>query len=82
MANKSYHFDCGDSSKGPIGFCARVIAPSKKKALKRLRAFLEACAEVSLTDSSGDEHGHIEYCNVYISEENVSVNDIDEEDSI
>lgn len=34
---RAYHFDLGDSTDGPVGFCAVVLAKSKGEALKLLQ---------------------------------------------
>lgn len=73
---KSYHFDCGDSNNGPIGFCARIDAESKAEAVKRLRELLEQndnAVDVPLTDSPGGE-----YVTVYFNGLRVTEKDIDE----
>ena len=44
----SYHFSAGNSSCGPIGFCARVLACSKQQAIERLLQALPS--EVVLFD--------------------------------
>lgn len=37
---KSYHFSLGNSAQGPVGYCARILATSKKAAIARLRKLL------------------------------------------
>ena len=49
MTLKSYHFDLGNSSDGPIGFCARVFADSKEQALEQLLKGLD-----TYSDPGGD----------------------------
>ena len=73
---KSYHFDCGDSTHGPIGFCARVRAETPERALELLRAALPPSMPV---DGDGDGEG-IEYIEVYFSGDGISVDDIDDEE--
>ncbi len=34
---KAYHFSCGNSTKGPIGLCAEVVADTQEEAASRLR---------------------------------------------
>lgn len=77
----SFHFDCGNSTQGAVGICARVTAGSREEALELLREFLAAADEIALKRTvgfPGDED--IEYCNIYISPENVSVDDIDDKE--
>jgi hypothetical protein len=74
---KSYHFDVGNSTDGPIGYCARVWASSKQEALEILRKHL--CEESVLISNEVDEDGKgIEYLAVYVNAQAVSVKDIDE----
>ena len=70
----SYHFDCGNSSDGPIGFCGRVVAESPHEALRILQEELPESLSVDVDDD------RIEYLNVYFGSENVTVTDIDTED--
>lgn len=73
---KSYHFDCGDSNNGPIGFCARIDANSEAEAVARLRELLEMndnTVDVPLTDSPGGG-----YVAVYFNPLNVTEAHIDE----
>jgi len=42
---KSYHFDCGNSTNGPVGMCARVRATSKKEAVTILNEAIAECEE-------------------------------------
>jgi predicted NAD/FAD-binding protein len=72
---KSYHFDCGNSNTGPVGFCARIIATSKKEALKILHEVMPEEIEI---------HSHfgcsetVEYIHIYTGTENVKISDIDD----
>ena len=77
----SYHFDCGNSTEGPIGLCASVTADTPEEALTQLQNFLAACQEVSLTKHAAvDDAPGLNYCNVYIEGENITLAHIDEED--
>jgi hypothetical protein len=67
---KRYHFSCGNSSDGPIGFCASVRANSPEEALEKLHSIGE---HVSIRDTDRD----VEYAEVYISTDNVTLDDID-----
>ena len=77
----SYHFDCGNSTKGPIGLCAAVTADTKAEALTQLQTFLAWVGEeVGLAKTSAVKAAPgLEYCNVYIEGDNITVADIDEE---
>ena len=71
---KSYHFSVGNSTDGPIGMCARILAPSKKDAV---RVFQDALGEyMSVPPNEGD--ASIEYIHVYFNEEAITAEDIDE----
>jgi len=73
---KSYHFSLGDSSDGPIGYCARITAATKEDAVARLQEILHAstgtCWEVEI-HSTKDE-----YVAIYLNSDAVSVANIDE----
>ncbi len=70
-----YHFSLGDSSKGPVGFCAAVYAESKEKALAKLKEILPQDCVVPM-DPEDDE---IDYVQVYINPDAITIEDIDEE---
>lgn len=69
---KSYHFDVGNSSTGPIGLCATIKANSKKEALERLQELLPTEWPIDVGQDSG------EYFNIYLNADNITVKDIDE----
>ena len=73
MSGKSYHFCLGNSTEGPVGYCARVDATSKEEAVELLKARLPNSVLVS--DSFGDE-----YIEVYLNIEAITKSDIDEVD--
>lgn len=68
---KSFHFSLGDSSKGPIGFCARVKAATPEDAAEILRDRIGDHATIR----TGDE-----YIEVYFNADAISAADIDEVD--
>jgi hypothetical protein len=70
---KSYHFSLGNSSAGPVGFCARIRATSKKKALELLYEVLPTDVGVDPYDNGG-----VEYIRVYFNDDAITVKDIDE----
>lgn len=76
---RTYRFSCGNSTNGPVGMAANIIANSKKEALAKLRHALEnatgSCGEVCVSDAGPG----IEYISVYISPENVNLSHIDEQ---
>lgn len=74
---KTFHFSCGDSTDGPIGFCAEVKANTEMEALERLvKALPEQCG--INPESEGWED--ITYCNVYFNTARLSIADIDNEE--
>lgn len=75
---KSYHFSCGDSTEGAVGFCARIRAHSKKEAVQILR---EAMPEIVGVEHLGDQEA-VEYINIYTGTENVTEDDINDEEDV
>lgn len=73
---RSYHFSCGDSGKGPVGFAARVIATSKKAALATLSDALWEHFEAI------QDQDDIVYLTFYANPDYVSVKDIDEYEEV
>jgi hypothetical protein len=71
---RSYHFDVGNSSTGPIGFCASINAKSRKEALKKLRFLLPE--EVMADEGLGLKRPE-EYIRVYFNDKALSTGDID-----
>jgi hypothetical protein len=72
---KSYLFSLGDSSKGPIGFCARIRATSQAKALEILKRQLPESVDV---DANGGDGDAVEYINVYFNDAAITVKAIEE----
>ena len=72
----SYHFDIGNSSTGPLGFCARVTASSKEEAVKRLRERFSSDNCEHEIGKQGTRSG--EYYCVYFNTDAITVNDIDD----
>jgi hypothetical protein len=73
MSVKSYHFCLGNSTEGPVGFCARVNATSEEEAVELLKGKLPD--SVMVQGSGGDE-----YIEVYLNNEAITTSDIDEVD--
>lgn len=73
---KSYHFDIGNSSTGPLGLCGRIKAETKEEALYIFRNRLWAFTE-GLNVGEDNDEGYIE---VYFNPDHITVNDIDDED--
>lgn len=67
----SFHFSLGNSSRGPIGFCARVVAATPGGAVQMMRERIEAFDHEYQIDGGED------YLCVYFNPEAVSLNGID-----
>lgn len=76
---RSYLFSCGDSSNGPVGFCARVQATSRREALRLLKAGLPTEAAIP---TAADTEASIEYLNVYFNEDAVTLADVEDEEDV
>lgn len=70
-----FHFNVGNSTTGPIGYCARIEADDEEQALARLRELLPTEWEIPHPDL-----GHDEYITAYFNGDAVKVEDIDEDD--
>lgn len=87
----SYHFDCGNSTTGPIGFCADVTATSKKEAVKFMNDLIRDHEEdISATlrclaaeEGNAQSGEALQYLNIYlgrVTEKHIDeVRDIEEE---
>ena len=76
---KSFHFDCGDSSSGPVGFCARVTASSEEEAVEILHELInekDGTFEVMASNVKGVPC--VEYLTVYINPDEVTESCIDD----
>jgi len=75
---KSYHFSFGNSTSGPVGFCAQVAADTRGEAAAKLRRAVQqstgASGEVAIRSAGPD----IEYLAVYFNPEAIRTSDIDE----
>jgi len=75
---KSYHFSLGNSTNGPVGYCARVLAMSKEEAVEKLSKILPESHNV-FGDNQFREPLGPEYVEVYFNCEGFpTVDDIDE----
>jgi len=70
-----YHFDCGDSNDGHIGFCAVIEAGTDVDACAILRAALPEEQAIPCPD-----YPEVEYINVYFNADAINVADIDDAD--
>ena len=68
-----YHFSLGNSSDGPVGFCAEVEAESQEDALEILKEELPESMGIETT------HESIVYLRVYFNPNAITTADIDDE---
>lgn len=76
---RSYHFDFGDSRgglHGQVGFCARVLARSKKDAVRILRQALPEQVKIHPT-GTGSDNARIEYIEAYFHTESITPAHVD-----
>jgi hypothetical protein len=71
---KSYHFSFGNSTDGPVGFCARVRAKSRAEAARLLRKAMPPSQKVTVLNTRG-----IEYVEAYFNPDALTTKGIDEE---
>jgi hypothetical protein len=74
---RAYHFDIGDSTRGPIGMSARIRARSRKDALAKLRRAITDATGPLKQIAVGRQGSHAEYINVYFEPDNLTTSDID-----
>lgn len=77
---RSFLIDVGNSSTGPVGFCARVIATSKEEAIAKFASLVPECIEAR-GELDPDEAEDVEYFNVYFNENHISVKDIEDSET-
>ena len=77
MPDTTYHFSLGNSSYGPIGYCARVEADSPERAVEWLRAVIQDVADGLMIAEHGDGYAGLDYAEVYFNPEQITVADID-----
>jgi hypothetical protein len=77
---RSYHFDCGNSNTGTVGFCARVWAHTREEAASMLAEALPESVEVE--GYGGLPRPGVEYISVYFGHDNVTVEHIDTIDEV
>lgn len=78
---KQFHFSLGNSSKGPIGFCALLKADSKKDAVALLKKVLPD--ELEIRPLGNDkENAAVIYIAAYFNDKAITVRAIDEEEEV
>jgi len=76
----SHHFDCGNSTDGAIGFCARIKAKDKAEALEILKRVLPEEIKIRPCGENDEDNDRVEYIEAYLSPRNITADDIDEAD--
>jgi hypothetical protein len=83
---KSYHFDLGNSTSGPVGYCARITASSEEEAVQRLQQIIR---EQSAFDNegefevwAGEDGSRDEYLTLYLNPDVITTADIDDEENM
>ena len=76
MALQRYHFDLGNSNKGPIGYCAAVWAENAEQAIEVLKTKLPNETEV-YTPGQSKNSPWVEYINVYFNDDAITHETID-----
>lgn len=84
---KQYHFSLGNSTNGPIGFCALIKAESKAEAVALLKKSLPQEQDVHPYSEDGNAAPEIVYIAAYfneaaITEAAITEADIDEEEEV
>lgn len=79
---KSYHFSLGNSTKGPVGFCALIKATSKAAAVAILKKALPEEQDVHPVSEDGDGTPEVVYIAAYFNEAAITEADIDEEEAV
>ncbi|BBO23887.1 MAG: hypothetical protein HND43_03925 [Armatimonadetes bacterium] len=70
-----FHFSLGDSTKGPVGFCAAVRARNRRRAVAMLRSQMPQ--EVPVVNSRTVHSEGIEYVRVYLNPDAIAIADVD-----
>ena len=77
-----FRIDCGNSNTGPVGFVAVVEAASKEEALATFRDQIPDTVEISrgLGQPGEGMSDSIEYFNVYLNGDGISIEDVEEDE--
>jgi hypothetical protein len=70
-----YYFSIGNSTSGPVEFCALVEAAMPEEAVDRLKRVLPD--ELTADDRWGDKTSSNEYICVYLNADAITTDDID-----
>ncbi|NIN68647.1 MAG: hypothetical protein GTO63_28860 [Anaerolineae bacterium] len=74
---KEFHFSCGDSGDGPIGFCGTIKAKDREEAVAIMKRVLPDEMKIHPVGDD-DDNERVEYLRLYTNTENITVKDIDE----
>ena len=78
----SFHFDCGNSTTGQIGFCGRIRARTREEALRIMKRVLPTEIKIHSCAESDDDARAVEYLEAYISPDNITLDDVDDGEEI
>ena len=73
-----YHFSLGNSTEGPIGFCAQVVATTSAEAVAKLQRALRNVSGTMSEVAIGNREQDLEYLNVYFNPTAIELSDADE----
>ena len=76
-----YHFSLGNSTEGPIGFCAAVQATTEREAATKLRRALRDISAAACEVALGNPNKDVEYVAVYFNPARIELSDIDQTES-
>jgi hypothetical protein len=83
---KSYHFDLGNSTSGPVGCCARITAGSEEAAVQRLQQMIREQSpcenEGEFEVWAGEDGSRDEYLALYLNPKVITIADIDDEEDL
>lgn len=78
---QEFHFDLGNSSEGPIGFCAVIKAADPSEALAILKRALPESVSIEVPRDHPDR-GKIDYIQIYLNPNAVQESDIDDVEEV
>lgn len=74
---KLYHFSLGDSTKGPVGFCATIKAESPERAVEILKRVLPDDKKVRPCSDDDRDNDAAEYIEIYFNRAAITAKNID-----
>jgi len=71
---RRYRFSLGNSSRGPVGYCAAILAETEEEAVAKLKAAIPLSGSVTPYGPGGG----VEYIEVYFNESAITADHIEE----